>query len=86
MSTKIARADVYSTVVEMCANQVAIDPSEICPERHLIADLGMDSLDIVEIQMEMEDQFGITVPDGDLEKMQTVQQVVQYVIDNAEFD
>jgi acyl carrier protein len=57
------------------------DASEekITPDAIITDDLGADSLDVVEIVMEIEEEFGIEVPDEDAEKMRTVQQIVDYI-------
>ena len=49
------------------------------PEASFLDDLGGDSLDVVELVMALEDEFGITIPDADVEKISTVQDAIRYV-------
>jgi len=75
--------EVQATVIDAVSHQIQRDPSEITAESHLTADLGMDSLDVVELQMELEDRFGITIPDEDVEKISTVGLITAYVAGQA---
>jgi len=52
---------------------------DITPNSRLIEDLGADSLDVVELIMAFEDEFGITLPDEDVAKMKTIEDVVNYI-------
>ncbi|KAF6204098.1 hypothetical protein GE061_002438 [Apolygus lucorum] len=58
-----------------------IDPSKLKLESHFINDLGLDSLDHVEVIMAMEDEFGFEIPDGDAERLLRPADIVQYVGD-----
>lgn len=73
-----AAQDTYNKVVESIVEKLSIDKSRVHPTSTL-ADLGADSLDIVEIVMKLEEQFGIEINDEDAEKLHTVQEVVDYV-------
>jgi len=66
---------------EMLARIYRVDPSRIKPETRFIEDLGADSITTIELVAEVEDTFGIQVPDEDVEKNQTVGQAIQYVIE-----
>lgn len=73
---------MYDKVVEIIARQLNIDDDIIDENTKIMEDLGADSLDIVEMLMVMEDSFGITVPDEDIEDLITVSDVVEYIEEN----
>ncbi len=66
-------------VRDIIVEQLGVDPERVKPEASFLEDLGADSLDIVELIMAMEEEFGIDIPDPDAEKMKTVQDVLSYV-------
>ncbi|HEY5765869.1 MAG TPA: acyl carrier protein [Candidatus Deferrimicrobiaceae bacterium] len=74
---------VEKRVKEIVAEQLSKDESEVKSESSFIDDLGADSLDIVELVMAMEDEFGIEIPDEDAEKIKTVKDVVDYIKGHA---
>merc|ERR1711860_70750 len=61
-----------------------IDPEKLTVESHFMKDLGLDSLDQVEIIMAMEDEFGFEIPDVDSEQLMTPQAVIQYICDRSD--
>jgi len=72
-------ATIEERVVEIVAEQMGVDKAQITRETSFVNDLGADSLDTVELVMEFEDEFDISVPDEDAEKIQTVGQAIEYV-------
>jgi acyl carrier protein len=70
---------VEKKVKEIVAEQLGKDVNDITIQASFIDDLGADSLDIVELVMKMEEEFGIEIPDEDAEKIKTVNDVVEYI-------
>ncbi len=66
-------------VKEIIAKELEVDAKQLTPEAKFIEDLGADSLDIVELVMALEDEFGIDIPDEDAEKMKTVGDAMNYL-------
>jgi len=66
-------------VKEIIASQLNIDAKKIKAEDKIIDDLGADSLDIVELLMKLEEEFGISIPDEETSKMQTVGEILDVV-------
>jgi len=77
-------ATVEAKVKEIIASQLGVDQEEVVPEASFVEDLGADSLDLVELIMAMEEEFGIEVPDEEAEKIRTVQDAIDYVQEHIE--
>ena len=71
--------EVEEKVKKIIAAQIGINEEEIRPEASFIKDLGADSLDIVELVMTLEDEYGIEISDEEAEKIQTVQEAIDYI-------
>lgn len=71
--------NIEQQVKKVVAEQLSINEADIKNESSFIGDLGADSLDTVELVMALEDAFGIEIPDDQQEKIQTVQQVIDFI-------
>ena len=74
-----SRDEVFERVKEVLVDKLGVEEGEITEEASFQEDLEADSLDLVEMIMELEDQFGIKISDEDAQKIQTVGQAVDYV-------
>lgn len=70
---------MFDKIKKIVVEQLGVDESEVTPKASFIDDLGADSLDIVELIMAMEDEFGIEIPDDVAEKITTVGDAVEYI-------
>ena len=69
----------FDKVREALAKQFELDPDRITLETNLIDDLGADSLDVVELIMSLEDEFGVSISDEDAAQLYTVGRIVDYL-------
>lgn len=72
-------SDIQERVIKVIAEGLGKDVSEVKPEAHFSDDLGADSLDLVELVMSLEKEFGVEIPDSEAEKIVTVQSAIDYV-------
>lgn len=70
-------------VKEIIASELEVDAKQIVPEAKFIEDLGADSLDIVELVMALEEEFGLDIPDEDADKLKTVGDAMNYLKSHA---
>ena len=70
---------VHERVIEIVSEQMGVTKDQVTPETSFVNDLGADSLDTVELVMEFEEEFDITIPDEEAEKIQTVGQAIHYI-------
>ncbi len=74
---------IETKVIEIISEQMGVDKAEITRETSFINDLNADSLDTVELVMEFEDEFDMSIPDEEAEKIQTVGAAVEYIVNVA---
>jgi acyl carrier protein len=70
---------VQDRVIDIVAEQLGVDKDKVAPETSFVNDLGADSLDTVELVMELEEEFDISIPDDAAEKIQTVGQAIDFI-------
>ncbi len=72
-------SEITDRVKAIIVDKLAVDENEVTPRASFTTDLGADSLDTVELIMELEKEFDITIPDEDAQKIQTVGDAVSYI-------
>jgi acyl carrier protein len=75
---------IEQKVIEIISEQMGVDKAEITRETSFINDLNADSLDTVELVMEFEDEFDMSIPDEEAEKIQTVGAAIDYIVNIAQ--
>lgn len=73
----------FEKVRGIVADQLGVDAEEVKEDSTFVDDLGADSLDIVELIMRFEDEFGVEIPDEQAEKIKTVSDIVKYIDSGA---
>jgi len=81
--TAVTEAEVEAKVIEIVAEQMGVDKGEVSRDTSFANDLNADSLDTVELVMEFEDEFDTSIPDDQAEKIQTVGQAIEYILEAA---
>lgn len=76
-------ASVEEKVRNIIVEQLGVDAEEVKSEAHFVDDLGADSLDVVELVMALEEEFGLEISDEDAEKLTTVKQAIEYIGSHA---
>ncbi|MBR3836281.1 MAG: acyl carrier protein [Clostridia bacterium] len=74
--------NIFEKLKEILAEQLEIDEDKITYESHILDDLGADSLDVVDLIMSIEDEFGMEVPDEAVDSIRTVEDMVKYIEDH----
>lgn len=76
-------SDIDKRVKEIIVDKLTVDENEVTPTAEFSKDLGADSLDTVELIMEFEKEFDITIPDADAEKISTVGDAISYIEEHS---
>ena len=76
-------AETYERLKKIVVEQLGVDEEQVTPEASFVDDLNADSLDLVELIMSLEEEFGAEISDEDAEKIRTVQDAVDYVEDKS---
>lgn len=76
--------DIKERVIQLIIEHLELDPADVVPEAHFIDDLGISSMDLWELVLVMEDEFGLEVPDEDLEKIGTIQDAINFIAAHVE--
>lgn len=76
-------SEITAQVKNIIVDKLGVDAEEVTPEKSFTNDLGADSLDTVELIMEFEKEFGISIPDDQAEKISTVGDAIAYIENNA---
>jgi acyl carrier protein len=76
-------SDIAKRVKEIVAEQLGVEESQVVPEASFMDDLGADSLDTVELVMALEEEFDLEIPDEDAEKIQSVNDAIEYITEHS---
>ncbi len=76
-------SDIATRVKKIVVEHLGVEEAKVTPEASFIDDLGADSLDTVELVMAFEEEFGVEIPDEAAEKIQTVQNAIDFISKNA---
>ena len=76
-------SEIEARVKAIIVDKLGVDESEVTPNASFTNDLGADSLDTVELIMELEKEFGMSIPDDQAEKISTVQDAIDYITNNV---
>ena len=76
-------ASIEEKIKEIIVEQLGVDPAQVTPEASFVNDLGVDSLDTVELVMALEEEFNLEIPDEEAEKIATVGQAIEYIKANS---
>ena len=76
-------SEIAEKISQIIIDKLGVDASEVTPEASFTNDLGADSLDIVELSMEFEKAFDVSIPDEDAESIQTVGDTIDYLTKNV---
>eukprot|EP00252_Welwitschia_mirabilis_P027225 TRINITY_DN9289_c0_g1_i1.p1 TRINITY_DN9289_c0_g1~~TRINITY_DN9289_c0_g1_i1.p1 ORF type:complete len:127 (+),score=14.39 TRINITY_DN9289_c0_g1_i1:281-661(+) len=82
--TFLDKSEVTDRVISTIKAFQKVDPSKISPSSHFQKDLGLDSLDSVELLMALEEEFTFEIPDKDADKIESVNQVIDYIASHPE--
>merc|ERR1719198_2458849 len=80
MATFLEEADVTDRILGCLKNFQKVDPTKVTASSHFLNDLGLDSLDTVEVVMAFEDEFAIEIPDADAEKIHSTEEAIKYIM------
>lgn len=79
----MAKEEIFDKLKELVVDQLGVEEDEVTMEATMQDDLGADSLDLVDLVMSVEEEFGVKVADEDLENIKTVGDIVNYIEDRA---
>ena len=79
----MAKEEIFDKLKELVVDQLGVEEDEVTMEASMQDDLGADSLDLVDLVMSVEEEFGVKVADEELENIKTVGDIVNYIEDRA---
>ena len=74
---------VFEKIKELLANQLGADEESMTMDTNIAVDLGADSLDVVELLAEIQDEFEVEIPDEEIENIKTIGDLTEYIQNNA---
>ncbi len=80
----MAKEEIFEKLKELVVDQLGVEEDEVTMEANMQDDLGADSLDVVDLVMSVEEEFGVKIADEELENMKAVGDIVEYIVENKE--
>ncbi|WP_295217514.1 acyl carrier protein [Ruminococcus sp.] len=80
----MAKEEIFEKLKDLVVDQLGVDEDEVTAEANIQDDLGADSLDVVDLVMSVEEEFGVKIADEELEGIKTVGDIVDYVEENKD--
>ena len=80
----MAQAESFERLKKIVVDQLGVDEADVTPAASFVDDLNADSLDLVELIMSLEEEFGMEISDEDAEKIKTVGDAVEYIQDHTQ--
>lgn len=77
------RDELFEKIKGVIVEQLGVDEDDVAEDAAFVDDLGADSLDIVELVMALEEEFGVSIPDEQAEKIKTVGDAVDFIVENV---
>ncbi len=74
------RNEILKKIKDIAVEELGVSPEKVTEEARFIEDLGADSIGVMELVMKMEEEFGLQIPDEDIEKLRTVGDVIDYIL------
>lgn len=80
----MAKEEIFEKLKELVVDQLGVEEDVVTMEANMQDDLEADSLDVVDLVMSVEEEFGVKIADEELENMKTVGDIVEYIVENKE--
>ncbi|MGN1403036.1 MAG: acyl carrier protein [Ruminococcus sp.] len=80
----MAKEEIFEKLKDLVVDQLGVDDDEVTMEANIQDDLGADSLDVVDLVMSVEEEFGVKIADEELEGIKTVGDIVDYIEENKD--
>ena len=78
------RNEILKKIRDIAVEELGVSPEKVTEEARFIEDLGADSIGVMELVMKMEEEFGLQIPDEDIEKLRTVGDVINYILEKTQ--
>jgi len=77
------RNEIFNKIKDIVVEELGISPDKVTEDARFIEDLGADSIGVMELVMKMEEEFDLKIPDEDIEKLRTVGDVINYILEKV---
>ncbi len=77
------RNEIFNKIKDIVVEELGVSPDKVTEDARFIEDLGADSIGVMELVMKMEEEFDLKIPDEDIEKLRTVGDVINYILEKV---